>query len=160
MSDAAILEGRLADRSAWRPTACPIGLAMEVIGTRSAMLILREAYYGTTRFDDFADRVGITQAVAATRLRELTEHGLLERVPYREPGQRTRHEYRLTAMGRDLEPVVLGLFEWGGRYLSPGGRAGLELRHDGCGEPVHAVVRCEAGHDVPLDQLRVRRRRR
>ena len=65
--EAARLDGFLADRDAWRPTQCSIGKAMDVVGTRSAMLILREAYYGTTRFDHFAERVGITEAVAAAR---------------------------------------------------------------------------------------------
>jgi DNA-binding HxlR family transcriptional regulator len=151
--DAATLTGALADRSAWRADRCPIGKALHVVGTRSAMLIMREAYYGTTRFDDFAERVCITEAVAAARLRELTEAGLLERQPYREPGQRTRHEYRLTDKGRDLMPVVLGLFEWGARHVSPGGRAPVELSHADCGAPVRVSVRCTDEHDVPLEQL-------
>jgi len=154
------LEGALADRSGWQATACPIDAALRVVGTRSAMLILREAYYGTRRFDAFAERVGITEAVAAARLRELTDAGLLRREPYREPGQRTRHEYHLTPMGRGLLPAVIGLFEWGGAYLTQGRGAPLELRHHGCGEPLHAEVRCEAGHDVPLDEVGVRARRR
>jgi DNA-binding HxlR family transcriptional regulator len=117
------------------------------------MLIMREAYYGTTRFDHFADRVGITEAVAAARLRELAEAGLLERRPYKEPGQRTRLEYRLTDKGRDLMPVVLALFEWGAKHVLPGGRASIELSHAGCGAPVQVEVRCADGHDVPLQQL-------
>jgi len=117
------------------------------------MLIMREAYYGTTRFDDFADRVGITEAVAAARLRELADTGLLERQPYKEPGQRTRFEYRLTEKGRDLMPVVLGLFEWGAKHVLPGGRASIELTHADCGAPVQVEVRCADGHGVPLEQL-------
>src|SRR6266581_4130424 len=135
-NDAAILTGALADRSAWRANRCPIDKALHVVGTRSAMLIMREAYYGTARFDDFADRVGITEAVAAARLRELVEAGLFERRPYQEPGQRTRFEYRLTNRGRDLMPVVLGLFEWGAKHALLGGRASIELSHAGCEAPV------------------------
>src|SRR5437879_10652875 len=156
-NDAAILTGTLADRSAWRANRCPIDKAMQVIGTRSAMLIMREAYYGTTRFDDFADRVGITEAVAAARLRELAEAGLFERRPYKEPGQRTRFEYRLTDKGRDLMPVVLGLFEWGAKPGLPGGRACIVLSHASCGAPVHVEVRCADGHDVRLEQLVISR---
>lgn len=148
-----MLTGALADRSAWRADRCPIGKALQVVGTRSAMLIMREAYYGTTRFDHFAGRVGITEAVAAARLRELTEARLLERRPYQEPGQRTRFEYRLTDKGLDLMPVVLGLFEWGAKHVSPGGRAPVELSHADCGAPVHVTVRCADEHDVPLDEL-------
>src|ERR1035438_1929122 len=100
------LQGVLADRSAWTTENCPVGRTMELVGTRSAMLIMREAYYGTTRFDDFAHRVGITKAAAAARLSELVDLGLLSRRPYREPGQRTRDEYVLTEAGIDFMPVV------------------------------------------------------
>lgn len=152
-NDAATLAGALADRSAWRADRCPIGKALDVVGTRSAMLIMREAYYGTTRFDDFAARVGISEAVAAARLRDLTEAGLLERRPYREQGQRTRYEYRLTDKGTDLVPVVLGLFEWGAKHVSPGGRPPVELSHAGCGAPLRVVVECEREHPVELTEV-------
>jgi DNA-binding HxlR family transcriptional regulator len=155
-ADAIVLEGRLADRSAWSAgDQCSIHRAMQVVGTRSAMLLMREAFYGTRRFDDFAVRVGITEAIAAQRLRELVDAGLLERTPYREPGQRTRHEYRLTDMGRDLVPATLALMQWGDRYLAdqPGGP--LRLRHAGCGADVAVEVRCADGHPVPLDEVSV-----
>jgi DNA-binding HxlR family transcriptional regulator len=155
------LEGRLADRSLWRTgDHCSIGRAMQVIGTRSAMLLMREAFYGTRRFDDFATRVGITEAVAATRLRELVDAGLLVRTPYQEPGQRTRHEYVLTDMGRDLAPAALALMQWGDTYLAdePGGP--LALTHDGCGAPVAVDVRCAEGHQVALDEIAVSGRAR
>lgn len=149
------LDGFLADRDAWRPTQCSIAKAMDVVGTRSAMLILREAYYGTTRFDQFAERVGITEAVAAARLRELTAEGLFERRPYKEPGQRTRHEYVLTEKGRDLLPAVLALMQWGDKHLQ-GERGGpLGLADDTSGEPVRVEVRSESGRPVPLGELRV-----
>jgi DNA-binding HxlR family transcriptional regulator len=152
-NDAATLTGALADRSAWRADRCPIGKALQVVGTRSAMLIMREAYYGTTRFDDFATRVGMSEAVAAARLRELTDAGLLERRPYRESGRRTRHEYRLTDKGTDLAPVVLGLFEWGAKYLSPGGHPPVDLSHAECGTPIQVVVECQREHPVPLHEI-------
>lgn len=143
----ATFEDTLADRSAWRAGEhCPISKALDIIGTRSAMLIIREAFYGTTRFDDFADRVGITEAVASARLRELTEAGLFEKVPYRDPGQRTRYEYRLTRMGVDLAPAVVGLYQWGGTYLSRGGQPPLTLTHTDCEARVHAAVVCDDGH--------------
>ena len=84
-----LLQGPLADRSRWSPVGeCPVEKTMSVVGTKSAMLIMREAYYGTTRFDDFARRVGITKAATSARLAELVDLGLLTRRPYREPGQR------------------------------------------------------------------------
>ena len=155
MADVATLEGPLADREAWSTRGrCSIERAMAVVGTRSAMLLMREAYYGTRRFDEFTQRVGITEAVAAKRLRELVGAGLLERVPYRAPGQRTRHEYQLTAMGRDLVPAALALMQWGDRHLSDDGGP-LSLRHARCGAPVRVEVRCQHGHDVPLDELSI-----
>ena len=155
-NDVLTLEGRLADRSLWSAgDRCSVHRAMQVVGTRSAMLLMREAFYGTRRFDDFAERVGITEAVAAKRLRELVEAGLLERTPYQEPGQRTRHEYRLTEMGRDLIPATLALMQWGDRYLAdqPGGP--LRLRHTDCGAEVAVEVRCAEGHEVPLEEISV-----
>jgi len=157
--DTVQLEGKLADLRAWTPTQCTIARALDVVGTRSAMLIMREAHYGTTRFDEIARRVGITEAVAAARLRELVEAGLLVKEPYREPGQRTRHEYRLTDMGRDLLPALMALMQWGDAYLADG-KPPLALTHAGCGAPVHAEVRCAEGHAVDLPDILVARRPR
>jgi DNA-binding HxlR family transcriptional regulator len=124
------------------------------MGTKSAMLIMREAYYGTTRFDDFAQRVGITKAAASARLAELVELGLLSRRPYREPGQRTRDEYVLTEAGVDFMPVVWAMFEWGRRHLP--GRNRLRLTHLGCGAEASVEIRCTEGHPVPSEELGVK----
>ncbi|GAA3708388.1 helix-turn-helix domain-containing protein [Gordonia hankookensis] len=148
------LTGPLADRDSWEATDCSIAKALDLVGTRSAMLILREAFYGATRFDQFARRVGITDAVASTRLRELTEAGIFEKVPYREPGQRARNEYLLTQMGRDLLPVVLGLLQWGNQYLQPQG-APLRLTDSESGEPVIVDVRTRSGDEVDADHIDV-----
>jgi DNA-binding HxlR family transcriptional regulator len=149
-----LLQGVLADRDAWSAVgACSIEKTMEAMGTKSAMLIMREAYYGTTRFDDFAQRVGITKAAASARLAELVDLGLLERRPYREPGQRTRDEYVLTEAGIDFMPVVWAMFEWGQRHLV--GRRRLRLTHLNCGADASVEIRCTAGHPVPPDELGV-----
>ncbi|OBF14507.1 HxlR family transcriptional regulator, partial [Mycobacterium sp. ACS4054] len=133
---------------------CAIEKTMSVVGTKSAMLIMREAYYGTTRFDDFTRRVGITKAAAAARLSELVELGLLKRQPYHEPGQRRRDEYVLTEAGIDFMPVVWAMFEWGRRHLP--GRHRLRLTHVGCGADAEVQMRCTEGHLVPPDELGVR----
>jgi DNA-binding HxlR family transcriptional regulator len=125
---------------------CPIDCALQALGNRVALLMVREAFYGTTRFDQFCRRVGVTGAVAAQRLRELVRAGVLEKQPYREPGHRTRHEYVLTTAGHDLMPVILGLLQWGAAHAPKGG--GAVMTHDGCGTEVRAVVRCAGGHDV------------
>jgi DNA-binding HxlR family transcriptional regulator len=149
-----LLQGALADRDAWSAIGeCPIEKTMSVVGTKSAMLIMREAYYGTTRFDDFARRVGITKAATSARLSELVDLGLLSRRPYREPGQRTRDEYVLTDAGTDFMPVVWAMFEWGRRHLPNGSR--IHLTHLDCGAEASVEIRCAAGHPVPADELGV-----
>jgi DNA-binding HxlR family transcriptional regulator len=149
-----LLQGPLADRDAWSAVGeCSIEKTMSVLGTKSAMLIMREAYYGTTRFDDFAHRVGITKAAAAARLSELVDLGLLSRRPYREPGQRTRDEYVLTEAGIDFMPVVWAMFQWGQRHLP--GRSRLRLTHLDCGADASVEIRCAKGHPVPPDELGV-----
>jgi DNA-binding HxlR family transcriptional regulator len=146
------LSGPLYPRERWKASACSLARALDVVSSRSALLILREAFYGTTRFDDFAERVGISEPVAATRLRELVDDGLLEREPYRAAGQRTRLAYRLTDKGAELLPVLVSLMQWGDRWLQPDG-APVELRHTGCDEVVHAELRCAAGHTAPAAEL-------
>jgi DNA-binding HxlR family transcriptional regulator len=149
-----VLQGPLADRNAWSAAGtCPIERTIEVVGAKTALLILREAYYGTTRFDDFCRRVGVTNAAAAARLEELVRAGLLTRRPYREPGQRTREEYVLTAAGTDFMPVVWALFQWGQRHLPD--PVPLRLTHARCTAPVDVEMHCTHGHLVPPDELAV-----
>jgi DNA-binding HxlR family transcriptional regulator len=153
------LTSRLDPRSGWTADRCTIAKALDVLTTRSALLIMREAFYGTARFDDFAQRVGISEPVASARLRELVEEGLLEREEYREPGQRTRRQYRLTPKGADLFPVLVALMEWGDRWLDDRGGP-IELRHRDCGEEVRLSLHCAAGHEVQTGEIDVARRRR
>jgi DNA-binding HxlR family transcriptional regulator len=150
-----VLQGKLADRDAWSAVGeCPIEKTMALLGTKSAMLVLREAYYGTTRFDDFYRRVGITRAAAAARLNELVDAGLLTRQPYREPGQRAREEYVLTPAGVDFMPVVWAMFEWGRTHLP--NRSRLRLFHTECGADAAVEIRCASDHEVPPAELGVR----
>jgi DNA-binding HxlR family transcriptional regulator len=147
-------EGFLSDRANWQTEHCSIGKAMDAIGTRSAMLLLREAYFGTTRFDNFVERVGITEAVAAARLKQLVEIGVLHKRPYREPGKRTRYEYVLTPMGRDLLPAVLALMQWGDKYLQPAGGP-LRVVERKTGAPITIGPRREGGEDFDLEDLAI-----
>ncbi|RNL75333.1 winged helix-turn-helix transcriptional regulator [Nocardioides marmorisolisilvae] len=149
------LQPPLDDRTRWSAIGqCPIEKAMGLVGSRPAMLLLREAHYGTQRFDDFVERVGIAPATAAAHLRALTEAGLLERATYQEPGDRAREGYSLTRAGSDLMPVVIGLFEWGVRYAD--GNDALEYSHVGCGAPVTVNVACAEGHLLSSDEVAVR----
>jgi DNA-binding HxlR family transcriptional regulator len=151
------LTGDLSPRSGWQATRCSLAKALEIVSTRSAFLLLREAFYGTERFDDFAERVGISDPVAAARLKELVANGLLVREPYREPGQRTRYAYRLSEMGADLFPALAALMQWGDRWLSEDDGP-VQLRHRDCGATVRAELRCERGHEVGSGELELARR--
>jgi DNA-binding HxlR family transcriptional regulator len=146
------MTGSLEPRAGWTPDRCTIAGTLAVIPTRSTFLILREAFYGTSRFDDFAKRADISEPVTAARLRDLVAHGLLEREDYREPGQRTRQRYRLTDKGADLLPALAALMQWGDRWLDRRGGP-VELRHRDCGQPVTVELRCAAGHTVGPDDL-------
>ncbi len=158
MSESTVrMTGVLEPRSRWEAEGCSIAKAMDVVGSRSAFLLMREAFYGTTRFDDFAHRVGVSEPVAAARLKELVEVGLLERQPYQEPGKRTRLEYRLTTQGVDFFPVLVALLQWGDRWLDP---AGVELLHRECGSPVRAELRCDHGHRLSVGDVDLAARRR
>ncbi|MFC9361622.1 winged helix-turn-helix transcriptional regulator [Rhodococcus sp. NPDC057014] len=148
------LEADLADRSRWRAESCSVDKTMAVVGSRSAMLFIREAMYGTTRFADFVDRVGVTEAAAATRLKQLVNDGVLEKRPYREAGARTRYEYELTQKGRDLLPVILAMINWGDRYLQ-GGNAPLQIRECSTGEVVVIAPKNSDGVDLSPEDLEV-----
>jgi DNA-binding HxlR family transcriptional regulator len=132
---------------------CSVDRALQVVSTRSAMLLMREIFYGVTRFDDLTARVGISEPIAAARLKELVAEGLLVREPYQEPGQRTRYAYQLTEKGADLLPVIVSLMRWGDRWTPAEGGGPIELTHCGCGEPVSAELRCAAGHLVQAPDI-------
>ncbi|WP_422733757.1 winged helix-turn-helix transcriptional regulator [Micromonospora sp. WMMD558] len=134
--------------AAWSSANCSIARAMDVVGSRSAMLIMRDALLGTRRFDDFVRRVGIGEPAMAARLKDLVAAGLLERIPYREPGQRTRHEYQLTRKGRELLPVLTALRSWGDTWAADDAGPPVLATHRGCGHPVRVALRCAQGHDV------------
>jgi DNA-binding HxlR family transcriptional regulator len=154
MSDSFTLTSSLSDRDSWTAADwCPMERALGLIGTRSAMTLLREVFYGATRFDDLARRAGVTPAVASQRLRQLVDNGLLERRPYQEPGQRTRYEYAVTQGGLEVFPIIAALSSLGDRLPREPEKA-VVLRHADCGEPVMTEVRCAAGHPVaPADTV-------
>jgi DNA-binding HxlR family transcriptional regulator len=155
-ADVMKLSGSLADRDRWTVAdLCPMERALDLIGTHSAMVLLREVLWGGRRFDDLARRAGVTEQIAAKRLRQLVDAGLLARQPYQQPGQRTRYEYVLTERGRELFPVLLSLIEFG-RLLQGETTNSLEFVHEGCGAPLVPQIRCTAGHDVALEEATAR----
>ncbi|MCE5289088.1 MAG: helix-turn-helix transcriptional regulator [Nocardiaceae bacterium] len=149
-------QGAFLDRDAWPAERwCRLETAFELIGTRSALVLLREVFYGSTRFDDLVRRAGLSEAVAAGRLKDLVACGVLSRRPYQEPGARTRFEYVLTDVGAQLFPVVVALMEWG-ELLRDDHQTGVELVHRDCGAVLHAEVHCAEGHEVALGAAAVR----
>jgi DNA-binding HxlR family transcriptional regulator len=125
---------------------CAIGAAVAIIGERSTFLVLREAFNGVRRFDDMQRRTAMPRQVLSDRLARLVREDLLRKVPYRDSGQRSRHEYRLTSKGLDLYPVLVALMQWGDQHaVGPAGPQVL-LRHRECGEPVRLELSCQAGH--------------
>ena len=107
---------------------CSIANALDLIGEWWTILILREAFFGTRRFEDFQQHLGIARNILTARLRKLCDSGVLERVPIKQGAK--RHEYKLTQMGRDLQPTLVALTQWGDRWL-----------HQENGAPVKFVVR-------------------
>jgi DNA-binding HxlR family transcriptional regulator len=134
---------------------CPIGRSLAVLGERWSLGLVREAFMGASRFEDFQARTRISRNILADRLRTLTEHGVLERVAYAEHPQRTLHEYRLTQKGRDLYPVMLGLLQWGlehGEFDE--GECDLTLEHLECGGTMTAQLVCDqCGEPVDADSV-------
>lgn len=125
---------------------CTVRRTLDLVGEKWSLLVLRDAMNGVRRFDDFRRHMGLSEAVLADRLRKLVAAGILDTVPYREPGSRTRHEYRLTSKGWDLWPAVIALKQWGDRYTADPEGPPLEVQHRDCDEPVEAVVVCAGGH--------------
>lgn len=119
---------------------CSIAGTLGIVGERWTILILRDAFLGVRRFDAFQKRLGIARNVLQARLERLVEEGILRRVPYSERPR--RFEYRLTAMGVDLWPVVVALLTWGDRHVMEG-RAPVVLEHTGCGGQLDDRRRCE-----------------
>jgi DNA-binding HxlR family transcriptional regulator len=120
---------------------CSVAQCLEVVGEWWSMLIIRDAFLGVTRFEDFHERLGISRNVLNERLGHLVEAGALERVPYSE--HPPRFDYRLTDKGRDLWPVLTAMRQWGDRWQAPHG-APIELVHKDCGHVAQAVETCSA----------------
>ena len=118
---------------------CSVARALSVVGDRWTLLVLRDAFLGARRFEEFR-AVGLTRHRLADRLKKLVAAGVLERVRYQE--RPPRFEYRLTEKGRDLYPVLVSLVRWGDRWMA--GEAGppVELIHRGCGHVIMPVLAC------------------
>jgi DNA-binding HxlR family transcriptional regulator len=131
---------------------CSVARALSVVGERWTMLILRDAFLGTRRFDKFQKNLGITRHRLSERLTKLVEHGVLVKVPYHE--RPLRHEYRLTRKGLALYPVLMTLSRWGDDWMDQGQGAPMEYVHMSCGRQTHPEVTCsECGEALRPDEV-------
>lgn len=134
------------NREQWDLSPDPVAAALAYLAPHSAGALVREAFYGTSRFDDFVVRTELTRSAVAHRLRHLVETGILERVPYQRAGERERHGYVLSEKGLDLATSVVALARWSQTWLPADGGPTVVVRHQGCGSEVHASIACSAGH--------------
>ncbi len=121
------------------PEACSIASSLDIVGDRWTILILRDAFRGLRRFDEFRRDLDIPRAVLADRLRRLVDRGVMVKRVYQD--RPVRYEYRLTRMGIELSPILVALMQWGDRWLSEDGAPTL-LVHDACGTEVDLGFHC------------------
>jgi len=131
--------GRTADYSR---QSCSIAATLEVIGDPWTLLVIRDAFQGVRRFEQWQERLGLARNVLAARLKSLVQHGVLEPQLYSE--RPPRNEYVLTAKGKDLLAVLVTLHGWGAKHVYADCDAGIELLHQTCGHPLEPKIAC--GH--------------
>jgi DNA-binding HxlR family transcriptional regulator len=119
---------------------CSVARTLSVIGERWTLLVLREAFLRTRRFDDFQRLTGAPRPILADRLRTLVDQGILERRPY--GTHPDRHEYRLTDKGLDLYPVIVSLMDWGDRWMPDDLGPPVVLEHRSCGHEICPLLAC------------------
>jgi DNA-binding HxlR family transcriptional regulator len=132
---------------------CSVARALSVVGERWTLLILRDAFLGTRRFEQFQHNLGITRHRLSERLSKLVEQGVLVKVPYCD--HPPRHEYRLTRKGLGLYPVLMSLARWGDDWMPGAGAAGRKgLVHPGPDRPLPARELQPVGAQSPRDRPR------
>ena len=141
-------------RTSYERMNCSIASALDVVGEPWTLLIVRDAFYGVRRFDDFQENLGIARNVLTARLKKLVEAGVFRKIAYRQ--RPLRHEYRLTEKGAALFPVIVGLKQWGDRFGSAArnGRP-MELVNHGDGHTLEPVL-IDAATGQRLDLTNVR----
>jgi DNA-binding HxlR family transcriptional regulator len=140
-------------RSSFADVNCSIAQSLEIIGEWWTLLILRDAFFGVRRFDEFVERLGIARNVLTNRLDTLVDHGVLERRAYDEG--RARYDYVLTDKGRALWPVVTAIREWGDEWVLGAGNEPILVEHRACGQVTHTRLVCDCCGEA-LDARSVR----
>jgi DNA-binding HxlR family transcriptional regulator len=137
---------------------CPVAQAMSVIGDAWTILILRDAMRGAAKFDEFQKSTGASRAIVADRLAHLVKHGVFERVQYE--AHPPRYDYRLTAKGNALRPVMMVLADWGETHM-PEKSISLGRRHTTCGHRFRPVIHCsECGEAIEPGSVTFDRQRK
>ncbi|OLF08631.1 winged helix-turn-helix transcriptional regulator [Actinophytocola xanthii] len=127
-------------RTSFARWPCSIARTMDLLGDQWTLLVLREAFHGVRRFDQFQAALGIARNTLTERLDRLTGAGLLDRVRYQE--RPARYEYPLTEMGRDFFPALAAIIRWGDRWLDDGAGPPALLHHLDCDRATEADVNC------------------
>ena len=125
-----------------------VGAAAQLLGDRWTFLILREAYFGARRFNEFAESLGLSRNILSERLKMLVAHGIFEQRAY--GPSKTRSEYRLAPAGRDVFPIVVALLQWGDKHLAGRDGPSIVLRHTLCGADADPQLVCRAWRE-PID---------
>ena len=134
---------------------CSIARALEVLGDRWTILVMRDAFMRVRRFEDFQRNLGIGRNILTRRLTRLVDEGVLERRPYQD--HPPRHEYVLTAKGRDFFPVIAAIMRWGDTWLGDDAGPPVVLHHRSCDHDMQAEVVCShCGEPLVLDDVRGR----
>jgi DNA-binding HxlR family transcriptional regulator len=134
---------------------CSIAATVRIIGDRWTLLILRDAFRGIRRFDEFHHDLGIARNLLTDRLARLVEHGIFEKVAYQE--RPARFEYRLTRKGIELSPSLVALMKWGDTWMAGDSGPPVVLVHDECATAVDQVFHCPAC-EVDVTPLQLRNR--
>ena len=131
---------------------CSISRPLAVLGERWTLLVIKEAFLGVKRFEDMQRDLGVARNVLADRLQKLVGEGILERRRYED--RPPRFEYKLTAKGRDLYPVLVSIMRWGDRYTAESG-APVRLIHEKCGHEAEPRLTCShCGEEIDPREMR------
>lgn len=136
-----------------------MALAAEIIGDRWTLLILREAFYGVSRYDDMRADLDAPRSMLSDRLARLVENGLMTRRAYREPGDRERHAYVLTEAGRALALTLVALTQWGEKWVI-GRPAPVKLVDRATGKALRAALLDKDGTEADIARARLVKRQR
>lgn len=143
-------------RSSWSDVDCSIAQTLDVVGDPWTLLVVRDAFFGLRRFEDFRRSLGIPRATLSARLGTLVDHGVMVTREYSD--QPVRHEYVLTAKGRALGPILVAMLQWGDEWSAPDGPP-VTLIDANSGESLTPVY-VDGRTGRPLQDLRIERRRR